>query len=76
VLCDNLPFLAACDALVKVGHALLNVSAEHVFNLDLSLASADNLVADLGHETAHSLRVTVGAAQFKNHTHTVEDLRH
>jgi hypothetical protein len=73
---DDFPFLTACDTLVKIGHALLNVSAEHVFNLDLSLASADNLVADLGHETAHSLRITVGAAQFKNHAHTVEDLRH
>jgi diphthamide synthase subunit DPH2 len=73
---DDFPFLTACDTLVKIGHALLNVSAEHVFNLNLSFASANNLVADLGHETAHSLRITVGAAQFKNHAHTVEDLRH
>ena len=74
MLTDFLPFLAAFDTLVKIGHALLHVAAEHVFLVDLSLASADDLVGDLGHEAAHTLVGVVVVAELEDHAHAVKHL--
>ena len=40
--------MAAFDAFVEISHALLDVTAKHVFTINLCAASLINLVADLG----------------------------
>lgn len=61
---DLSPLLAAVNALIQVPHALLHIVAKHVFLVDLGAASLDDLVADLGQETLHSLLGGVVSTQF------------
>jgi|APSaa5957512535_1039671.scaffolds.fasta_scaffold476232_2 hypothetical protein len=52
---DGLPFLAAVNALLKITHAFLDISSQHVILIDLGSASLDDLVANLRKKTLHSL---------------------
>jgi hypothetical protein len=74
VVSDLFPLFAALDALVKILHALFDITAEHVFLFDLSLASLDDLVADACHEASHAVRVVVVVTELEDHTNTVEHL--
>jgi hypothetical protein len=72
---DVLPLLAACDALVKVAHALLDITFEHVILVDLGAASLDDLVGDLGEKTLHALLGVVVLGELPDDTDAVEHLR-
>ena len=74
VLGNNFPLFAALNGLVKVGHALLDVAAEHVLLVDLDFTPLDNLVGYAGQEATHSLGGVVVGGQLEDHTHAVEDL--
>jgi hypothetical protein len=72
---NSLPFLAAVNALVEIRNAFLDVSFQHVHLVDLSSASLDDLIGNLGEQTLHSLGGVVVFAQLPNDSHVVERLR-
>jgi hypothetical protein len=72
---NSLPFLAAVNALVESRNAFLDVSFQHVHLVDLSSASLDDLIGNLGEQTLHSLGGVVVFAQLPNDSHVVERLR-
>jgi hypothetical protein len=72
---DVLPFLAASDTLIKVTHALLDITFEHVVLIDLGAASLDDLVRDLSEETLHTLLSVVVFGELPDDTDAVENLR-
>jgi hypothetical protein len=76
VLGDFFPLFTTIDAFIKISHAFFDIATKHIFNLNFSLASADDLIAYFGHQTTHSLGVAVRGAEFKNHTHTVQNFWH
>jgi hypothetical protein len=72
---NSLPFLAAVNALVEIRNAFLDVTFKHVHLVDLSSASLDDLVGNLGQETLHSLGGVVVFTQFPDDSHVVKRLR-
>lgn len=72
---NNLPLLAAINALLKIIHALLDVAREHVIFVDLGSALLDDLVADLGQQALHSLSRVVVLAQLEDNPHAVQSFR-
>lgn len=69
------PFFAAVDALSEVRHALFDITFKHIKSVNLSSASLDDLVGNLGQETLHSLGGVVVFTQFPDDSHVVERLR-
>jgi len=71
---DDLPLLAALNALIKVLHALLDVVTKHIVFVDLGAAPLDDLIRDLGKQALHALVGVVVLAQLPDHTHSVENV--
>jgi len=69
LVADLLPLLAALNALVKVTHALLDVTAKHVLAINLLSASLVDLVANLGQKALHALGSSILLAELPDHTH-------
>ena len=72
---DGLPFATATNTFIEVLHALLNITFEHIILVDLSSASLDDLVADLGEKSLHSLRGVVELTHLPDKSDTVKHFR-
>jgi len=69
LVADLLPLLAALNALVKVTHALLDITAKHVLAINLLSASLVDLVANLGQKALHALGSSILLAELPDDTH-------
>ena len=72
---DFFPLFTAFNALVKVTHAFFDVTAKHVFLINLIAASLVDLVTDLGQEALHTIGCRIVVTQFPDDSDTVEYIR-
>ena len=71
---DFLPLATTFNALIEVSHALLDVTAKHIFFINLASASLINLVADLGQQSLHSFRASIVLTKLPNDSHAGQNV--
>lgn len=75
VLAYSSPLFAAIDTLLQISHALINITIKHIFLVNLSPASSNDLIADLGEQTLHSIDCAVMFTQLPNYTNRAKNIR-
>ena len=75
VLTYSSPFLAAIDAFIQICHALVNITIKHILFVNCSPTSSNDLIADLGKQTLHTIDSTVMFTEFPNYTNGAKNIR-